>query len=847
MRKNISVSDRVKYQVPDFIREEDQQFVNFLFEYYKSQEKTGKPYDILNNVNLYLDVDSYSSKTLSAGTTLLKNIGFDESLIEVESIDGFVENDGSVLIDNEVIYYESVTRGPDAILTPGISLNEFNKKRQTLESPFSQFDGTENTFPLRFLGEPVTPVSAEHLLVRVYGIAQIPGTDYVVEGSNIRFLSTPRARIGTDNIASTSIVYMIGFAGTVIDTLDNLTPIDASKTHKLRFNTGFYTPVSAVGLFVNRNGQFLEAYTDYVLYETATDGSYIEFIGTELSSSETIHIRSIEYTSLAVGSGAEVVSSVNDAGALIDLIVKDGGSGYRLDFAPKVTITPSDLGGVGATARTLVGGVKDIQLIDGGQGYTTYNPPSIEIAAPSNPNGTQATASLTVDDSTGLVSSVTITNSGSGYDFVPAVSFKNPGGAEITDPTIDSEGRLVVGSITIPAAKNGQGYENPPYIYLDPPPVGGIQAAASTLLTPEGQVSSVLITNRGRGYLTPPRARIIQPIGAQVLGVTVTDQLTDVEGTVIGGGEVTDIELLTGGDGYTDAPSVYIVDDRKDAAGVAIGGSGATAVATIFNGEITDISITNFGTKYDPANPPKVYIAEPAAARSSVDVGFDEVTGFDITTAGRDYKPSALVGCVRGTSGTISYDNYGNQIFATEADLRLSDHNAGSAITSIDTLFIKQIFDKLRRQYLPTLNVDYTKVNPVQVIKKIRDFYVSKGTKTASQFLFKILFGEQVDVYYPKDEVISPSAATWVVDTILRASLIEGDPINLIDGQLTQIADEVDPNVGDASALIENVISIIEGTDVIYELAISEETLTGNFIIPYKTINFKTVFKESSV
>ena len=143
-----------------------------------------------------------------------------------------------------------------------------------------------------------------------------------------------------------------------------------------------------------------------------------------------------------------------------------------------------------------------------------------------------------------MVSSVTITNSGSGYDFVPAVSFKNPGGAEITDPTIDSEGRLVVGSITIPAAKNGQGYENPPYIYLDPPPVGGIQAAASTLLTPEGQVSSVLITNRGRGYLTPPRARIIQPIGAQVLGVTVTDQLTDVEGTVIGGGEVTDIELL---------------------------------------------------------------------------------------------------------------------------------------------------------------------------------------------------------------------------------------------------------------------------------------------------------------
>ena len=101
--------------------------------------------------------------------------------------------------------------------------------------------------------------------------------------------------------------------------------------------------------------------------------------------------------------------------------------------------------------------------------------------------------------------------------------------------------------------------------------------------------------------------------------------------------------------------------------------------------------------------------------------------------------------------------------------------------------------------------------------------------------MFKILFGEEIDVYYPKDEVISPSAATWVVDTILRATLIEGDPRNLIDGQLQQFADEVDSTVGNASALIENVISIIEGTDTIYELSISEETLQGQFVIPYKT------------
>ena len=97
------------------------------------------------------------------------------------------------------------------------------------------------------------------------------------------------------------------------------------------------------------------------------------------------------------------------------------------------------------------------------------------------------------------------------------------------------------------------------------------------------------------------------------------------------------------------------------------------------------------------------------------------------------------------------------------------------------------------------------------------------------------MFGEQVDIYYPRDEIISPSAATWVVDTVLRAELIEGDPANLIDSQLIQYADPVDLSVKNAQALIENVITIIEGKDTIYELAISEETLSGSFVIPYKT------------
>ena len=62
------------------------------------------------------------------------------------------------------------------------------------------------------------------------------------------------------------------------------------------------------------------------------------------------------------------------------------------------------------------------------------------VTAPSNPNGRLARVALTVNDTTGMVDSVRITDSGSGYDFVPVITFNNPGGATFSNATIDSEG-----------------------------------------------------------------------------------------------------------------------------------------------------------------------------------------------------------------------------------------------------------------------------------------------------------------------------------------------------------------------------------------------------------------------
>ena len=69
------------------------------------------------------------------------------------------------------------------------------------------------------------------------------------------------------------------------------------------------------------------------------------------------------------------------------------------------------------------------------------------------------------------------------------------------------------------------------------------------------------------------------------------------------------VELLDGGSGYDDVPSVYIVDNRED------GGTGAKATASVFNGKITDINITDFGSGYSSSNPPSIVIQDPPEAK----------------------------------------------------------------------------------------------------------------------------------------------------------------------------------------------------------------------------------------
>ena len=172
------VSQSIVSQTPDFIENDYPLFNKFIEYYYRSQEKTGLGQNIINEFLSYMDIDKLNIDILDGATKLVEATTTTSDAITVESIDSFLSRDGSILIGNEVIYYESTTASPNIALSPGISYEQVKLKWTTLASLLDSFDGTTVRFNLTSQDSPVAAPSAQHLIVSVYGKILTPGIDY---------------------------------------------------------------------------------------------------------------------------------------------------------------------------------------------------------------------------------------------------------------------------------------------------------------------------------------------------------------------------------------------------------------------------------------------------------------------------------------------------------------------------------------------------------------------------------------------------------------------------------------------------------------------------------------------
>jgi hypothetical protein len=244
-------------------------------------------------------------------------------------------------------------------------------------------------------------------------------------------------------------------------------------------------------------------------------------------------------------------------------------------------------------------------------------------------SGSATTFSVVTLSAYKKITEITVTCAGLGYwETVPGVTIDNTAYVP-TAPGATPASILAIlngnGGIILNVVCAGYGYTSAPTITIDAPNAGnGIRAvdvvtagvgysdgtyACTVSAAPSGGTSAVVnfvksgtsqsfaIVNPGRGYTSVPAVVVTKPnLGGQVYGLTVTCR----------------------GAGYLVAPAITLAGG---------GGSGAAAEATINNGSITTISVTNGGTGYTSAPEATIDFAPPSVYyKKQIDLSVASVT-----------------------------------------------------------------------------------------------------------------------------------------------------------------------------------------------------------------------------
>lgn len=116
----VKIQDVIKNHLPSYILDESPKTIDFLKQYYISQEYQGGPVDIVENLDQYLKVDNLTPEILVGETKLTSSIDIPDvdpqtgveyptSVINVSSTKGFPNSYGLLKINDEIITYTEKT------------------------------------------------------------------------------------------------------------------------------------------------------------------------------------------------------------------------------------------------------------------------------------------------------------------------------------------------------------------------------------------------------------------------------------------------------------------------------------------------------------------------------------------------------------------------------------------------------------------------------------------------------------------------------------------------------------------------------------------------------------------
>ncbi len=196
---------------------------------------------------------------------------------------------------------------------------------------------------------------------------------------------------------------------------------------------------------------------------------------------------------------------------------------------------------------------------------------------------------------------------------------------------------------------------------------------------------------------------------------------------------------------------------------------------------------------------------------------------------------TSFTGCARGFSGIDQISKEDDAEFLSFTSTTANQHLTGATVTNLSNLFLQTFFTKFKEEFLPGFeNRNFiTGTSVTNILTRAKDFYMSKGTDSSYQILFKLLYGEDIELLKPIEQTLVPSANVYFkTKHVLLENLTPGaQPLESIGNFLYQDVS----GIGTVSASIYNVeYRPINQTDF-YEMSLDSTSFDGIFQVPGKT------------
>jgi len=138
---------------------------------------------------------------------------------------------------------------------------------------------------------------------------------------------------------------------------------------------------------------------------------------------------------------------------------------------------------------------------------------------------------------------------------------------------------------------------------------------------------------------------------------------------------------------------------------------------------------------------------------------------------------------------------------------------------------ISNFLSNFRDEFLATLpDILANQVDKRSLIKNIKSLYRSKGTNRGHEIFFRVLFNEESQTFYPREQILRISDGKYDTLKVMRAIADIGDTTELVGRTITGADSK-------AYAIVENVAQYQIGADTVTEFILNNDSIQGTFQI----------------